>query len=54
MFVSGGENSTLARNVVTALRDQIDPTIVSISTIMIVVGSLRLAISQLFGRSRTG
>jgi putative spermidine/putrescine transport system permease protein len=52
MFVSGGENSTLTRNMFTALRDQIDPTIASISTIMIVVSSLLLAVSQLFARSR--
>lgn len=51
MFVSGGENSTLTRNMSTALRDQIDPTIASISTIMTEVSSLLLAPSQLFGRS---
>jgi putative spermidine/putrescine transport system permease protein len=33
-----------------ALRDQIDPTIAAISTIMIVMTSLLLGISQLFGR----
>jgi len=37
MFVSGGNNSTLTRNMFAALRDQIDPTIAAISTIMIVV-----------------
>ena len=50
MFVSGGENSTLTRNMFNALRDQIDPTIAAISTIMIVVTSLLLALSQIFGR----
>jgi putative spermidine/putrescine transport system permease protein len=49
MFVSGGANSTLTRNMFNALRDLIDPTIASISTIMIVVTSLLLAISQMFG-----
>lgn len=49
MFVSGGDNSTLTRNMFNALRDQIDPTIAAISTIMIVVTSLLLAVSQLFG-----
>jgi putative spermidine/putrescine transport system permease protein len=34
-----------------ALRDQIDPTIAAISTVMIVVTSLLLALSQLFGKS---
>lgn len=52
MFVSGGPNSTLTRNMFNALRDQIDPTIAAISTIMILVTSALLALSQLFGRSR--
>ena len=51
LFVSGGQNSTLTRNMFLALRDQIDPTIAAISTVMIVVTSLLLALSQLFGRS---
>jgi putative spermidine/putrescine transport system permease protein len=34
-----------------ALRDQIDPTIAAISTIMIVITSLLLAVSQLFGKA---
>jgi putative spermidine/putrescine transport system permease protein len=52
MFVSGGENSTLTRNMFNALRDQIDPTIAAISTIMILVSSALLALSQLFGKKR--
>jgi len=52
MFVSGGENSTLTRNMLNALRDQIDPTIASISTIMIVISSALLVVAQLFGRSK--
>jgi putative spermidine/putrescine transport system permease protein len=52
MFVSGGANSTLTRNMFAALRDQIDPTIAAISTIMILVTSLLLALSQTLGRSR--
>ena len=35
-----------------ALRDQIDPTIAAISTIMILVTSALFALSQLFGRAR--
>lgn len=50
MFVSGGANSTLTRNMFNALRDQIDPTIAAISTIMIVITSALLAVSQLFGK----
>lgn len=52
MFVSGGENSTLTRNMFNALRDQIDPTIAAISTIMIVVSSTGLVLAQVFGRSK--
>ena len=52
MFVSGGDNSTLTRTMFNALRDQIDPTIAAISTVMIVVSSLLVALSQIFGKSR--
>ena len=52
LFVSGGDNSTLTRNMFNALRDQIDPTIATISTIMIVVSSLLLAVAQFFGRPK--
>ena len=48
MFVSGGDNATLTRNMFNALRDQIDPTIASISTIMILVTTGMMAIAQLF------
>lgn len=51
LFVSGGDNSTLTRNMFAALRDQIDPTIAAISTIMIVVTSVMLALPQLLGKS---
>jgi putative spermidine/putrescine transport system permease protein len=50
MFVSGGANSTLTRNMFASLRDQIDPTIAAISTVMIVITSILLALSQLFGK----
>jgi putative spermidine/putrescine transport system permease protein len=53
LFVSGGANSTLTRNMFTALRDQIDPTIAAISTLMILVTSVLLALSQRFGRPTT-
>lgn len=54
MFVSGGANSTLTRNMFNALRDQIDPTIAAISTLMILVTTLLLAIAQTFGRRKDG
>jgi putative spermidine/putrescine transport system permease protein len=51
MFVSGGANSTLTRNMFNALRDQIDPTIAAISTLMILVTTLLLGLVQVFGRN---
>ena len=52
IFVSGGSNSTLTRNMFNALRDQIDPTIAAISTIMIVVTSGLFVLSQFFGSNQ--
>ncbi|MEM6678508.1 MAG: ABC transporter permease [Pseudomonadota bacterium] len=52
MFISGGENATLTRNMFNALRDQIDPTIASISTIMIVITSSLMALAQIFGKAK--
>lgn len=54
MFISGGDNPTLTRNMFNALRDQIDPTIASISTLMIVLTTLLMVLLQLFGRSKSG
>ncbi|MBL8323763.1 MAG: ABC transporter permease [Rubrivivax sp.] len=50
LFIAGGSNSTLTRNMFAALRDQIDPTIAAISTLMILVTSAGLALVQLYGR----
>ena len=50
LFVSGGDNSTLTRIMFAALRDEIDPTIAAISTIVIVITTLLLALAQVFGR----
>ncbi len=50
MFISGGDNPTLTRNMFNALRDQIDPTIAAISTIMIIITSVMMALAQIFGR----
>jgi putative spermidine/putrescine transport system permease protein len=52
MFISGGDNSTLTRNMFNALRDQVDPTIAAISTVMIVISSLLAALAQRLGRAR--
>jgi putative spermidine/putrescine transport system permease protein len=52
LFVSGGANSTLTRQMFLALRDQIDPTIAAISSIMILVTTLMFVASQIFGGDR--
>ena len=53
LFVSGGENSTLTRTMFNALRDQIDPTIAAISTVMILVTSALLGLAETLGRRET-
>lgn len=52
LFVSGGANSTLTRNMFNALRDQVDPTIAAISTIIVAVTSLLLVFTQFVGREK--
>ncbi len=52
MFISGGDNPTLTRNMFNALRDQIDPTIASISTIMVLVTTVMMLLAQLFGQKK--
>ena len=49
MFVSGGDNPTLTRNMFNALRDQIDPTIAAISTIMVLITTTMIVLAQVFG-----
>ena len=46
LFVAGGDNSTITRSMFLALRDQIDPTIAAISTILIIISSGLLILSQ--------
>ncbi|MGB0494654.1 MAG: ABC transporter permease, partial [Paracoccaceae bacterium] len=43
------DNSTITRSMFLALRDQIDPTIAAISTILIIVSSGLLILVQLLG-----
>ncbi len=52
LFVSGGDNSTLTRNMFNALRDQVDPTIAAISTLIVAVTSLLLVFTQFAGRKK--
>lgn len=52
MFISGGDNATLTRNMFNALRDQIDPTIAAISTVMITITTLLMVLAQIFGKPK--
>jgi len=52
LFVAGGDNSTITRSMFLALRDQIDPTIAAISTILIIISSGLLIVVQLLGNNK--
>ncbi|CAJ2376505.1 MAG: ABC transporter permease [Gammaproteobacteria bacterium] len=52
LFISGRDMSTITRSMFLALRDQIDPTIAAISTVMIIITSAALVIAQVFGKSK--
>jgi len=52
MFISGGDNPTLTRSMFNALRDQIDPTIAAISTIMVLITTLMMILAQIFGQEK--
>ena len=49
IFVSGGVNATLTKHMFSALRDFIDPTIAAISTIMVLVSTVLLLLTQFLG-----
>ena len=52
IFVSGGANATLTKHMFAALRDFIDPTIAAISTIMVIISTVLLLLTQFIGRQR--
>ncbi|HET7409555.1 MAG TPA: ABC transporter permease [Paracoccaceae bacterium] len=52
MFISGGDNATLTRNMFNALRDQIDPTIAAISTVTVAISIFLMVVAQFFGKAR--
>lgn len=54
IFVSGGANATLTKHMFAALRDYIDPTIAAISTIMVVLSSALLLLTQFLGAKAKG
>ncbi|MHC8287004.1 ABC transporter permease [Pseudomonas sp. XS1P51] len=45
LFISGGDNQTLTKRMFTALRDEIDPTIAAISSILILASLLLVVIA---------
>jgi putative spermidine/putrescine transport system permease protein len=50
LFVAGGDYATLTKRMFNALRDEIDPTIASISTLLIALSIALLLITQLLQR----
>jgi len=47
IFISGGGNSTLTKQMFSSLRDYIDPTIAAISTILILVSTALMVAAQM-------
>lgn len=51
LFISGGENQTLTKRMFTALRDEIDPTIAAISTLLTGVSFILVLLVAANGRT---
>ena len=51
IFISGGGNSTLTKQMFSALRDYIDPTIAAISTLMVILSTALMLGAQALGRN---
>lgn len=52
LFISGGQNTTLTRRMFTGLRDEIDPTIAAISSLLIVLSVMLLLILVMTNRRK--
>lgn len=52
LFISGGENQTLTKRMFTALRDEIDPTIAAISTLLTGVSFILVLLVAANARTR--
>lgn len=50
LFISGGDNQTLTKRMFTALRDEIDPTIAAISTLLTAVSFLMVMLMAINAR----
>jgi putative spermidine/putrescine transport system permease protein len=51
LFIAGGDKATLTRRMFNALRDEIDPTIAAISTLLILLSVVLLGLTQFLQRS---
>lgn len=52
LFIAGGEYATLTKRMFNALRDELDPTIAAISTLLIVLSIVLLGLTQFLQRTR--
>lgn len=52
LFIAGGPNATLTRRMFTGLRDEVDPTIAAISSLLIVLSVLLLGLLLLVNRKK--
>jgi putative spermidine/putrescine transport system permease protein len=50
LFVAGGDYATMTKRMFNALRDEIDPTIAAISTLLVALSVALLAASQFASR----
>ena len=50
LFIAGGDKATLTRRMFNALRDEIDPTIAAISTLLILMSIMLLGMTQFLQR----
>ncbi len=53
LFIAGGDYATMTKRMFNALRDEIDPTIAAISTLLILVSVLLMGMTQFLQRGRT-
>jgi putative spermidine/putrescine transport system permease protein len=51
LFISGGQYQTLTKKMFTALRDEIDPTIASISSLLTAISFILLMLAALNART---
>jgi putative spermidine/putrescine transport system permease protein len=53
LFIAGGDNTVLTRKMFLALRDQVDPTIAAISTLLIIVSVVAVGVFMIVGQRDT-